>query len=152
MGRIEYDESVTGTEIALQVGRERRTIRGKRGHAFLVRLEQALLDMSPRQLIVDQLCDEEGKVCALGLMARKALLDQGLTYAEANGILWDKAYCDPEEYAIEHLNISRTLAWLVMEANDDPEAALVRTPEQRWRYVHDQVCKMVRGEGVDRLP
>ena len=42
MSRIEYDESMSAQKVALQMGREKQAVCGKRSQAFLAELEQYL--------------------------------------------------------------------------------------------------------------
>ena len=162
MSRIIYNECMDNRELGLQMGRDAQAIRGKRGQAFLRELEAALLSLTPRRLIVDVLCDQQGEVCALGAVARKRLVTQGATYAEAELALcpdndpepyfWEDPDDDTTEYAVKVLGLSATMAWLIQEANDDPEGPS-RTPEQRYDYVLGQVRRMLEGKlPVDRLP
>ena len=163
MSRIYYDWDVDYRALALQMGQERQAIRSKRGFAFLEELEQALLALRPRRLVADVLCDQQGEVCALGAVARQRLVAQGASWAEAEAAL--QPYSEPEDwadgepddgatgYAVATLGISRTLAWLIQEANDGPEDWPHRTPEQRYDFVRGQVRRMLEGKlPVDRLP
>ena len=158
MSRIEYSEYSEYWEMNLQVGREKQTVRGKVSQAFLAELEQYLLRMNPKRLISGVLCNEDGEVCALGLVAKHRLLQQGLTHAETVATLalpWPTDDYDIDtgalDYAVDKLGISRTLAWLVMEANDDPEGWR-HTPERRYKWVLAEVRRMKQGQSPSRLP
>ena len=160
MSRINYDESMDDGALALQMGREVQTIRGKRSRAFLRELEGYLLEMHPKRLIEGQLCDDEGEVCALGLPLRERMVRlEGMSYAEAAAMIrtkfgdWDEAEYGVTAEVTAELGISKTLGWLVVEANDDEGMWPHRTPEERWKYVLRQVRKMLEGKPpVDRLP
>ena len=155
MSRIEYSDSMSDQQVALQMGRDKHTVRGKVSQAFLAELEQYLLRMNPKRLISGVLCNEDGEVCALGLVAKHRLLQQGFTHA---GTMVALTLPDDDDddystlnYAVDELGISRTLAWLVMEANDDPGGRLC-TPEQRYAWVLAEVRRMKQGQLPSRLP
>ena len=159
MNRIEYTEFMQDRDLALQMGREKRVLQGKPGQAVLRELEEVLLAMRPRRLITDWLCDQEGEVCALGGLARARLLRQGVSLTEAEMVLrpaeptnwewdWDT---NVQDYAVNELGLSRTLAWLIMEANDDPEGPS-RTPEQRYQHVLGKVQGWLAGKVENRVP
>ena len=160
MSRIEYDDSLSDQQVALQMGRDKHTVRGKVSQAFLAELEQYLLRMNPKRLISGVLCNEDGEVCALGLVAKHRLLQQGFTHAGIFATLalpWQADDDDIDgnalDYAEQELGISRTLAWLVMEANDDPGGwGRRRTPEQRHAWVLDEVRRMQQGQLPSRFP
>lgn len=162
MSRIEYDEDMHRAGIALQLGREKQAISSKRGRAFLLELERVLVAMRPQRLISDVLCDQQGEVCALGAVARSRLVQQGVSWAEAELALCPYNGPDPwldgepdldaGRYAMKHLGITATMAWLIQEANDDPIGPH-RTPEQRHTYVLGKVRAMIAGRlPVGRLP
>ena len=158
MSRIHYNDELSPSQLGLQIGRELRTIQGNQSQAFLRALEQYLLTMHPKRLIENVLCDENGEVCVLGLALERRLVQRGMTYAEAELILdprrtWDEEDWDSFIYAAKELGVSETLAWLLMEANEDDEFGPKRTPEERYVYVLKQVRKMLKGElSAVRLP
>ena len=162
MSRITYNDELDNRQLGLQMGREKQAIRSKRGRAFLLELEQALLALRPKRLIADVLCDQQGEVCALGAVARQRLVAEGASWAEAELFLcpydgpepWfdEEPDLDAGDYAVNALGISDTLAWLIQEANDDPEGPS-RTPEERYGFVLRQVQRMLKGQSpMDRLP
>lgn len=157
MSRICYNEDLDLRQLGLQFGQEVRAVRGKRGQTFLAELEQVLLNLYPRRLIANYLCDDKGEVCALGAVARHRLMESGASWAEAELALqaedpWDEGDQEAVEYAVNTMGLSLTLAWLIMEANDDPEGP-PRTPEECHQWVLRQVQRMLQGKlPVDRMP
>lgn len=99
-----------------------RTIRGKRGQAFLQELVAALEAMPEKRLIRHKLRAETGEVCALGSIGLK------------RGI--DMTQIDPEDpgQVGKAFGISTMLAQEIVYENDEYDYR--QTPEERWSRMH----------------
>ena len=84
MSRSGYSECVDQWDLIRWRGAVNSAIHGKRGQAFLVELLAALDAMPVKELISEELIDEEGQVCALGAIG------------VARGL--DMSKLDPEEH------------------------------------------------------
>lgn len=84
----------------------RRSIKGRKGQAALRELEAALLALPEKRLIADKLEDDEGRVCAIGALAKA----KGVTPKA------DPDY-EMEEVGVE-LGMPRMVAWKVVAEND----------------------------------
>ena len=116
--RIEYteDEDYPGQFNFYQANCN-RSLTGRRGQAALRELEAALLALSAKRLIANEL-DNGADCCAIGALARR----KGLTFD-----------IDPEDGGMEEVGVEcgmpRLVAWKVVEANDiDNETYSVRAP------------------------
>lgn len=103
-----------------------RSIKGRRGQFFLRELAQEMDKMPVKRLIKDALLDEQGEVCAIGVVCK------------ARGIDIDQIdYFCPENVG-KAVGISRALAAEIAYENDEsvdwnsPANAPTETPEARW--------------------
>jgi len=104
-------------------GAAKKAINGKPGQKFLKELEEALLDLPKKELVVDSFKEGEDRVCALGAVGQKRKMD--MSYLNE---------CDGDhEFIGEEFGITPTLAWEIIYANDDPY--MKRTPEERYEYM-----------------
>lgn len=166
MSRIdECDDGPEDTESFLRMcawqGNIRRAVAGKKGRAFFVELEAALLALPEKKLTKGALARaprtievngfevlrfmpeellERGEYCALGAVALKRALDKGIPRAEALKMLDDTDEFDDEdggygfekiEEAAAHLKICTPLAYKVVDINDE-SGPHDETPEQRY--------------------
>ena len=107
--------------------------RGKRGQAFFRALLAALDGMAEKRLVVGELQDEDGSVCALGCLGKACGLDLGSVETEdwsALGELFD---------------IAPQLAQEVMYVNDEDYRGR-HSPEERWQVVRAWAARQIRGE------
>lgn len=95
-----------------------RSIRGKRGQAFLREMAAALDAMPVKELIALDLVREDGSVCAIGSVAVARQID--VAAIDAN---------EPQDVA-DAFGISRALACEIAYENDDHDWR--ETPEARW--------------------
>jgi hypothetical protein len=102
-----------------------RSIQGKPGQAVLRELETALLALSEKRLIADELEDADGEVCAIGALVRH------------RGVEIKSDPEEMEEVGVE-LGMPRLVAWKVVQVNDDIDYRYVGdkrvdyTPEERY--------------------
>ena len=105
----------------------RRSIKGKRGQAFLTALRDALEAMPDKRLIAGEL-EADGAVCAIGSLGK------------ARGV--DMKQLDPEDSKAvgKAFNIAPALAReIVFENDDDFSMRPNETPEQRYTRMLDWV-------------
>lgn len=109
-----------------------RAIHGKRGQSFLRKLRDALDAMPTKRLIVDEIRNDSGDVCALGAVDPHA-----------------KGY-DADDLA-QYFGIARSMAAEIVYLNDEADHWRQReTPEQRWTRMRAWVDKqIVPGEAVE---
>lgn len=136
MSRSGYSDDCDG-EIPIKLYRQavRRATTGYRGQHLLCRLRDALDAMPTKRLIVGNIKDEAGEVCALG-----ALDPAAPAYHEDDYDDFDH----PRKLA-EHFGIAPALASEIVYMNDEYDAwrTANETPEQRWvrmrAWVHAQI-------------
>jgi hypothetical protein len=105
-------------------------IRGRRGQAFLRELRDALDAMPEKVLIADELINEDGDFCALGVVGAR------------RGI--DLKVLDPEDYyeLAKVFGISKSLVREIEFENDD-DWCHGCTPEKRWTYMRRWVERQI---------
>jgi len=113
-------------------GNVARSIRGKRGQAFLREMAAALDAMPVKELIADELV-QDGAVCAIGAVAAARKLDV--------------SKLDPEdaEAVAKTFGIAEPLAREIVYVNDD-DWGPSETPAHRWTRVREWVDKQIRAE------
>lgn len=99
----------------------KRSIKGKRGQAFLKELAAAMDAMPEKKLIANDLVTETGEVCAIGVVCKARGLD-------TNGVdIYDR------DEVGKLVGIAPTLAAEIEYQNDDDFSyRRSETPEQRW--------------------
>lgn len=107
-----------------------RTIRGKRGQAFLEELVAALDAMPEKRLISNELREETGEVCAIGSVGLK----RGMDMAQLDP-------GDPEQVG-GAFGISSMLAQEIVYQND--ERGYQQTPEERWTRMRAWAAEHLR--------
>jgi hypothetical protein len=131
MSRSGYTDDLETWDLIKWRGQVASAIRGRRGQIFLIDLLAALDAMPEKVLIVDDLQDAEGDVCAIGALGR------------ARGI--DMSKIDPEDppQVAAAFDIAEQLAQEVVYEND--EWSRSETPQQRWtrmrRWVESRILK-----------
>lgn len=119
MSRISYYDGDDILAAGRWEGRAKSTLSGRPGQSALRRLREALLALPEKRLCEGFLADN-GTTCAIGALCA---YDYGLRY----GVGWAEAMDqydgieDNEEIYAEakKFGISETLAWLIMDANDE---------------------------------
>ena len=141
MSRIVYNEE--WLDDPLQAGRWMARVRAqvlsRRGRQAFVDLEQALMAMPRHRLVLGELADFRGDVCALGSLA--SYRGMAKVYLQRYGDQfcgWEYDARDLAEWAREKLGIPEEVSWLIQEEND--ERCEYDTPETRW----DKVVRWVR--------
>ena len=138
MSRSGYSDDYEYMELYRQA--VRRAITGYRGQAFLRKLLAALDAMPVKRLIVNEIRNGAGDVCALGS------LDASVDEYDASSLA-------------EHFGIARALAAEIVYENDEGVMVgrRIETPEERWTrmraWVESQCAGAVRGapdSGQDR--
>lgn len=129
-----------------------RSLAGKKGQAALRELEQALIALSNKRLIIYQLEDAEGEVCPIGALMKYRGLSQDTIKADPE--------CEMEEVGVE-LGMPRLVAWKIVELNDieldmhwikglasvsEGNRRVEYTPEERYERVLAWVRQRIRTE------
>ena len=127
MSRSGYSDD--GEHLELWRANVERTIRGKRGQAFLKELLQALEQMPQKRLITDALV-RSGEVCAIGALGLK------------RGICMDSIDQEEPDQVGAAFGISSMLAQEVVYMND--ETHWRDSPEERWKRMHEWVREQIR--------
>lgn len=146
MSRIEYNEDGDWLQWGRWSAAAKKAIGGKRGQALLRELEAALLALPNKRLIAGDFT-ENGEVCALGALAVKRKTDSGtdrLRACHEVGEEFANIYDDSQAVA-EHLSMTHTLAWEVMEKNDN-NRFYSSTPGQRYEGVLAWVREQIKKE------
>lgn len=109
-----------------------RTIAGKRGQKFLIELASALDAMSEKKLIRDELVDETGQCCTIGVFCKAKQIDvSAIDYEDAESV--GKAVGIPKSMAAE------------IEYEND-EHGRNQTPEERWTRMRRWVADNLKAE------
>ncbi len=111
-----------------------RSIKGKRGQAFLAELAKAMDEMPDKKLIADDLVTETGEVCAIGVVCKArglnvSAIDKDCRYDVGN-----------------LLGIAPTLAAEIEYQNDEADRSYMETPEQRWVRMRKWVAKQLHSQ------
>lgn len=137
-------------------GAAKQAVNGKRGQAALKELVGALEALPSKRLITDQWA-ANGDVCALGALDVHNLAKRtGMNWDAARLVVqqctvqeWDDYWGDKYDDDVEgsvalaqsRLGLTYTLAWVIVEAND--EQFYVSTPEERYRKVVDWAKRQI---------
>jgi hypothetical protein len=110
-----------------------RAIRGKRGQAFLRELAKAMDEMPEKVLIADELIDNDGYCCAIGVVCQARGVDVStVDYEDARSVA-------------KAVGIARAMAAEIEFENDFD--CRRETPEQRWKRMRLWVDKhLTHGE------
>lgn len=143
MTRITKNNSWT-----LWEGRVKKVLHGKPAQKYFIALEQALLDLPQKRLIAGDLCNGLD-VCAVGALALhekrlsgvpmlKALIElKGLNAYISHSASGEFLIEQESETALWYANdlgMTPTLAWLIVEANDEL-AGWKLSPEERYEFM-----------------
>ena len=143
MSRSGYDDDYCDDELA--AGRWRgmvaSAIRGRRGQAFLREMLAALDAMPEKRLIAEDLVNEDGDVCAMGVVGRCRGLDMENLDPE-----------DPEQVA-KFFGIAEPLVQEIAYENDEKRIWDAKlngcrdaTPEERWWRMREWVVGNIKQE------
>lgn len=141
MSRSGYSDDCDG-EIPMALYRQavHRAATGYRGQHLLRKLRDALDAMPSKRLIVGNIKDEAGQVCALGALDPTAPAYDADDYDDAE---------HPRKLA-QHFNIAPALASEIVYMNDEYNGWTLRseTPEQRWTrmraWVEQQITPVLQ--------
>ncbi len=131
MSRSGYHDIDDGWELIKWRGMVASAIRGKRGQKLLRDLLTALDTMPEKLLIAEELEDQYGDHCALGVLGK------------SRG--FDLASIDPEDYSqvATAFGIAECLAQEIVYMNDEYRAR-GETPEQRWTRMRAWVAAQIK--------
>lgn len=138
------------------------TLTSKRGQAVLRELEEALLALPVKRLVKGELEAPASRYMPAGTPADHCVIGALASY---KGVpipaleKWDNEASYLSTWAAENLGLARTLAWNLMEQND--EGFDTDTPEKRYentlfwvrKHIRKEVIQMTREtqrEGVER--
>ena len=119
MSRSNYSDDCDGWDLIRWRGAVASAVRGERGQRLLRELVEALDAMPEKVLIANDLVNEDGEHCALGVVGEK------------RGI--ETSTLDPEESetVAEAFDIADALAREITYINDEG-GSYDETPQQRW--------------------
>jgi len=129
MSRSSYSDDLEQWDLIRWRGQVASAIRGNRGQRFLRDLLTALDALPEKVLIVDDLQDEHGDVCAIGALGKARGLDMSKIDPE-----------DPPQVAAA-FDIAEQLAQEVVYEND--EWSRSESPEQRWVRMRKWVASRI---------
>ncbi len=118
MSRSGYSDDLDQWDLIRWRGQVASAIRGRRGQKLLSDLKSALEAMPEKRLIVGELQQEDGEMCALGVLGKA----RGLNMSEIDPM-------EPKEVAAA-FDIARQLAQEIVYEND--ELGWGETPEHRY--------------------
>lgn len=127
MSRSGYSDDLDSAELNLWRGAVERSIRGKRGQAFLRAMATALDAMPVKELIADDVVREDGHVCAIGSVAKA----RGMSVSELD--VYDR------DAIGKTFDIAGALAAEIAFLNDDDFGHKRETPAERWTRMREWV-------------
>lgn len=130
MSRSNYSDDIEQWDLIRWRGAVNSAIRGRRGQGFLRELAAALDAMPEKKLIILELQNQDGEVCALGAVGVARGIDMKGIDAE-----------EPHEVA-DAFDIAVALACEIAYINDESWRPL--TPKQRWHRVRVWVAENIR--------
>lgn len=134
MSRSGYSDE--GENLGLWRGAVERSIRGKRGQAFLREMASALDAMPVKELIVDEVVKDGEHVCGLGAVALARKMDVS-----------SLEIYDGESVG-EAFGIARALACEIAYENDEG-GTMRETPTERWQRMRKWVTDHIRESAAD---
>lgn len=149
MGRIEYadwDEPDWGLKAGRQLARHKAALSGQRGQQALVELREALLEMPLKELVAEELYNNNGGACALGVLALKRGVRPEEMLALDPSILED--WYKIADWAAKRINVSHTLALVIQEVNDNECIYASYTPNMRYEEVLSWVNKWIQNPAI----
>lgn len=138
MSRSGYSEDLDQWELIRWRGAVASAIKGKRGQAFLKELEDALLALPEKKLIVEEFV-QDGQVCTLGAIAVAREIQTGLTREAALKKVEETFDPDDHEGVAARLQIPSSLAQELMYLNDKGNE---RVPPEK---VYQEMLTWVQG-------
>jgi hypothetical protein len=139
MGRSGYSDDYDFRTLNLWRGTVERSIRGKRGQAFLKEM-LAVLDAMPEKRLISKRLEENGEVCSLGAVGRSRGVSNDVMHAVSPVDDFDEA---EHTHSIAGLfSISHALACEIMYINDEVEWRH-ETPELRFARVRAWVERQI---------
>lgn len=105
----------------------KRSIKGKRGQAFLSELAAALDAMPEKALIRNELINEHGEVCAIGAVCKARSMDVSRIHED-----------EPEDVA-RAVGIAQSMAAEIAFENDESRG-LNELPHERWQRMRKWVA------------
>lgn len=142
------DEECFPNQFRLWAANVRRSIRGKRGQAFLRELADALDAMPTKELVRGYaITADKSCCCALGCVALRRGVDVSPIVPEPDGI--DDGYDgDPDgdwstEWLRDELGIPDALAREIAYQNDDGGPDIDETPAERWTRMRAWVARRI---------
>ena len=108
-----------------------RAIAGKRGQAFLKELLIALDAMPVKELIAEELINERGQCCTIGVVCKARAIDTS------------KIDCYQPEEVGNAVGIARSMAAEIAYMNDD-RYSHNETPAQRWTRMRQWVSNHIK--------
>lgn len=138
----DYDETFPNATYLYRANLE-RAMAGKRGQAFLKDLLAQFDAMSEKRLITGEL-EENGQVCALGVIARARGLD---TSKLKRGEIDEYDEGEDDEWVIDNLSaefdITESMVREIMFENDEGTYR-TETPEDRWHRMRRWVASHIK--------
>lgn len=125
-------------------GRVKSAIRGKRGQAFLKDLAAAMDEMPVKELIREELIDEDGQCCTIGVVCKARGLDVSrVDYEDSDAVGKLVDIAGPMAAEIEYWNDDGGDRW-------GPDASgkwgtIYETDAERWARMREWVAKQIRG-------
>lgn len=141
MSRAGYSDDIDNWVMIKWRGQVMSATRGKRGQALFRDLLSSLDSMPEKALVIGELQDSSGNVCALGALGRDRGIDMSKVDPE-----------DPEQVA-KAFDIAEQLAREIVYMNDEQcdskwdDAAkrhVDSTPEERWVMMRKWVAAQIR--------
>jgi len=131
MSRSGYSEDCEDNWAMIRYsGARNSAIKGKRGQAFLKELLDAL-DAMPVKELVEDVLEENGSFCALGVVGKNRGIDMSTIDA------------DNSELVAKTFGIADALAREIVYHNDEYLWYSEATPEKRWRHVREWVAEQI---------
>ena len=127
MSRSGYSDDCDN--LNLYRGNVERVLRSKRGQAFLLELAEQMDAMPEKVLIADELVDEAGDCCTMGVVCKSRNLEVSKIY-----------YGDPRSVA-KALGINHMMAAEIAYMNDEATYYNTETPKERWKRMRKWVTE-----------
>lgn len=131
MSRSGYTDDLDLVTLNLYRGSVERAIRGRRGQGFLRELAEAMDAMPVKELISGELVNEDGEVCAIGVVCKSRGLDVSDVDVEEPAMVGQK------------VGIARSMAAEISYENDEGAWRTNEDPSQRWirirKWVEDNI-------------
>lgn len=130
MSRSGYVEDIDDQMFNLYRGRVTRAFTGKRGQAFLRELAAAMDAMPEKVLIANELVNDEGDCCAIGVVCKARGIDTSTI-----------DYEEPEQVGAA-VDIAKCMAAEIEYMNDEWDYR--ESPDKRWQRMRTWIEKQIR--------